>query len=80
MMTPSSKQLLRTSIDTLSAIHRYRYQRRSGRVWLVGDKRISASSVAGLERKAFVREVAFNGSPFLVLTEEGKRLIAKAGA
>jgi hypothetical protein len=79
MKTPGRKQLSKTSINTLSAIHRYRHQRRSGRVWLIGDKRISASTIAGLEREAFVREVAFNGSPVLVLTDEGKRLVASVG-
>jgi hypothetical protein len=43
---------------------------------LVGDKRIAASTVAGLERNAYVREIAVNGSPYLVLTDEGKRLVA----
>lgn len=76
MMTSGEKQLSKTAVRTLSAIHQYRYQRRSGRVWLVGDKRISTSTVATLEREAFIREIAVNGSPCLVLTDEGKRLVA----
>ncbi|MDR6101718.1 hypothetical protein QE369_001896 [Agrobacterium larrymoorei] len=79
MMTSGEKQLSKTAIRTLSAIHQYRYQRRSGRVWLVGDKRISTSTVANLEKKSFVREIATNGSPRLVLTDEGKRFVAKVG-
>lgn len=41
--------------------------------------RISASMVANLEREPFVREVASNGVPRLILTDEGKRLIAGGG-
>ncbi len=38
VMTMScEKQLSKNAIRTLSAINQYRYQRRSGRVWLVGD-------------------------------------------
>lgn len=77
-MAADGKQLSKTSIDTLSAISRYRYQRRSGRVWLVGNKRFAASTIADLERRSFVREVAFNGTPQLVLTAEGKRFITAA--
>lgn len=76
MTTLGKKQPSRASINTLAAINRYRHQRRLGRVWLVGDKRIAASTVAGLERAAYVREIAFNGSPHLVLTEEGRRVVA----
>lgn len=78
-MTSSEKQLSRSAIRSLSAIQQYRYQRRSGRVWLVGDKRISTSTVASLEREAFVREIASNGAPRLVLTDEGKRVVAHGG-
>lgn len=78
MMASDEKQLSKTAIRTLSAIHRYRYQRRSGRIWLVGDKRISTSTIANLEKEAFVKEIAANGFPRLVLTEEGKRLVAYA--
>ena len=76
MMTSGEKQLSKTAVRTLSAIHQYRRKRRSGRVWLVGDKRISTSTVATLEREAFIREIAVNGSTSLVLTDEGKRLVA----
>ncbi|WP_105435852.1 hypothetical protein [Neorhizobium tomejilense] len=74
-MTNGSKQLSKTSIETLSAIYKYRHQRRSGRAWLVGNRRVSVATVSGLERKAFLKEVAFNGTPTLVLTDEGKRLV-----
>ncbi len=51
MTMSCEKQLSKTAIRTLSAINQYRYQRRSGRVWLVGDNRISTSTVANLERE-----------------------------
>lgn len=77
-MTSDGKQLSKTAVGTLSAIHQYRHQRRLGRGWLVGDKRISTSTVANLEKEAFVRETATNGFPRLVLTDEGKRLVARS--
>ena len=79
MMTSDEKQVSKTAIRTLAAIHQYRYQRRSGRVWLVGDKRISMPTVVNLEKDALVKELAFNGSPYLALTDEGKRLIVNLG-
>jgi len=48
-------------------------------VWVVGDKRISTLTVANLEKESFVREIAANGSSRLVLTDEGKRFVAKVG-
>lgn len=77
-MTSDGKQLSKTAVGTVSAIHPYRHQRRSGRGGLVGDKRISISTVASLERAACVREIASNGLPRLVLTDEGKRLVARS--
>jgi hypothetical protein len=76
MMTTDRKPLSKTSINTLTAIARFRHQRRSGRVWLVGDKRISTAIIANLEAKAFVKEIALNGTPVLVLTDRGKQLVA----
>lgn len=76
MMTNEKKPVSRTSINTLTAIANYRHQRRSGHSWLVGDKRIPSSTIARLEQKAFVKEIALNGTPVLVLTDKGKRLVA----
>lgn len=76
MMTTDRKLLSKTSINTLTTIARFRHQHRSGRVWLVGDKRISTAIIANLEAKAFVKEIALNGTPVLVLTDRGKRLVA----
>jgi hypothetical protein len=78
MMTNDGKYLSKTSLDTLSAISSYRRQFRSGRVWLVGDRRISIATIAGLERRAFVKEIARNGTPALILTDAGKRLVSGA--
>lgn len=64
-------------IDALGAIARFRYQRRSSRGWLVGDRRISSAAISRLEYKSLVKEVAFSGEPTLVLTEDGKRLLAE---
>ncbi|KQQ38806.1 hypothetical protein ASG19_07290 [Rhizobium sp. Leaf306] len=63
----------------MSAIARYRHQRRSGRVWLIGDRRVSNATVASLERGAFLREIAVNGNPVLVITDQGKQVIADGG-
>jgi hypothetical protein len=35
----------------------------------------ASKTSSGLERNVYVREIAFNGSPYLVLTDEGKRLV-----
>jgi hypothetical protein len=64
-------------IDALGAIARFRYQRRSSRGWLVGDRRISAAAISRLEHKSLVKEIAFSGEPTLVLTQDGKRLLAE---
>ncbi len=65
----------KTAIDNLGAIARFRRQHRSNRGWLVGNKRIPSASIATLEQKSLLREVAFNGEPTLILTEDGKRVL-----
>lgn len=76
MMTNERKRPSKTSIDALSAISRYRHQRRSGRVWVIGGRRISTTTVASLEKRAYVKEIALHGTPLLVLTDEGRRLVS----
>jgi len=76
MMTSVRKSPSKTSIEALSAIARYRHQHRFGRVWLIGDRRVSTATVASLERGAFLREIAVNGQPVLVLTDQGKQVIS----
>jgi hypothetical protein len=63
-------------IDTLSTIARFRHQHRFSRGWLVGGKRVSSAVITRLEQKSLVKEMAFGGEPTLVLTEDGKRLLA----
>jgi hypothetical protein len=79
MMTSVRKLPSKTSLQALSAIARYRHQRRSGRVWLIGDRRVSSATVASLERAAFLKEIAVNGNPVLVITDQGKQVIADGG-
>lgn len=75
MMT-NERKVSKTSIDTLCAISTYRRQHRAGRVWLVGDKRISSAAIARLEQCNLLRETALNGTPALVLTERGRQLVS----
>lgn len=70
----------RNAFDALSAIARFRHQRRSGRSWLVGDRRIASSTIAKLEAGRLVREVALRGTPTLVLTDQAKALLSAAEA
>jgi photosystem II stability/assembly factor-like uncharacterized protein len=67
----------KVSMDTLSAIARFRHQHRSNRGWLVGGKRISSAVITRLEQKSLVKEVAFGGEPTLILTEDGKKLLGE---
>ncbi len=64
-------------VDALGAIARFRNQRRSSRGWLVSDRRFSSAAISRLEHKSFVKQIAFSGEPTLVLTEDGKRLLAE---
>jgi hypothetical protein len=75
-MKTRSISITKTSAAALSAIARFRHQRRVGRAWIVGDRRISTSTIETLEQKDLVREVAFNGVPTLVLTDEAKTILA----
>jgi hypothetical protein len=75
MMT-NERKVSKTSIDTLSAISAYRRQHRSGRVRLVGGKRISPAAIARLAQRDLLKETAFNGRPALVLTERGRQLVS----
>lgn len=76
-MTTDHERISKASLDTLSALATYRFQRRAGRNWLVGAKRVSNTTIAGLERKELVREIAVGGNPVLVLTDRGKALLSR---
>lgn len=64
--------LSRAKLDALRAIARYRRQRRVGKGWIVGDKRLSASLIGRLEADAMVKEISLSGTPVLVVTEGGR--------
>ncbi|XAZ25992.1 hypothetical protein LVY75_34970 (plasmid) [Sinorhizobium sp. B11] len=66
------KSLSRAKLDALRAIARYRRQRRVGKGWIVGDKRLSASLIARLEADTMVKEISLSGTPVLVVTEGGR--------
>ncbi len=72
----SGNSVSKRHIDALGAIARFRHQRRSSRGWLVGDRRFSSAAISRLEHKSLVKEIAFSGEPTLVLTEDGKSLLA----
>lgn len=69
----------RNAFDAMSAIARFRHQKRSGRSWLVGDRRIASSTIAKLEARRLVREVALRGTPTLVLTDQAKAILSGVG-
>ena len=65
------KKLTRTQQDAVKAIAFYRRQRKGGRVWLVGDKRISVKLISDLERLDLVGEGRLRGESVLRLTTAG---------
>lgn len=77
LLMSNGGSISKTAIDNLGAIARFRRQYRSNRGWLVGNKRIPSGAIAALEQKSLLREVAFNGEPTLILTEDGKRVLAE---
>lgn len=76
MMKTETRSITKTSLDTLAAIAKFRHQRRVGRVWLIGDRRVATKTIERLEQQDLVREVAFNGTPALILTDEAKTFLA----
>jgi hypothetical protein len=76
MMKHELTSITKTSLDALVAIGRFKHQRRVGRVWLIGDRRITTKTIERLEQKELVREVAFSGTPALILTDEAKTYLA----
>ncbi len=75
-MRAEATSITKTSLEALAAIARFRHQRRLGRVWLIGDRRVATRTIEALEQKDLVREVAFNGTPALILTDEAKNFLA----
>jgi hypothetical protein len=62
------KGLTRTQREALKAIAFFRRQRKAGRGWLVGNKRLSEKMVERLEQLALVEENYLGGEPRLQLT------------
>lgn len=76
MMKADATSITKTSLEALTAIAKFRRQRRVGRAWLIGDRRVATKTIEALERGDLIREVAFNGTPALVLTDEAKIFLA----
>jgi hypothetical protein len=63
--------LTKTQRDAVTAIRRFRHQRKVGSTWLVGDRRLSRGVISDLEKMRLVREVTAGGSPVLTYIGEG---------
>jgi hypothetical protein len=70
ILTPTQEEALR-------AIAFFRRQRKVGRGWLVGDKRLSEKLVERLEKMELVEESFIRGEPVLQLTIVGQAIKAK---
>jgi hypothetical protein len=73
----TAKSLTRTQRDALRAIAFFRRQRRAGKAWLIGDKRISEKLVERLETMELVEESFIGGQPRLQLTIVGQAIEGK---
>ncbi|CAD0216742.1 hypothetical protein EN41_27065 [Agrobacterium tumefaciens] len=69
--------LTRTQEEALRAIAFFRRQRKVGRGWLVGDKRLSEKLVERLEKMELVEESSIRGEPVLQLTTVGQAIKAQ---
>jgi hypothetical protein len=70
----TAKNLTRTQREALRAIAFFRRQRRAGKGWLIGDKRISEKLVERLETMELVEESFIGGQPRLQLTIVGQTI------
>ncbi len=68
------RSLTRTQEEALRAIAFFRRQRKVGRGWLVGDKRLSEKLVERLEKMELVEENFIRGEPVLQLTIVGQAI------
>jgi hypothetical protein len=71
-----AKSLTRTQQEALRAIAFFRRQRKVGKGWLVGDKRLSEKLVERLEQMELVEESFERGEPVLQLTIVGRAIKA----
>lgn len=69
------KTLTRAHREALEAIAFFRRQRKAGRGWLVGDKRLSERSLS--EQMQLVEESFLGGEPRLQFTIVGQAIEAK---
>jgi hypothetical protein len=72
----TTKRLTRTQQDALRAISFYRRQKKVGKGWLVGNKRLSEKIVDRLEQLELVEESFVRGEPILQLTIFGQAIRA----
>ncbi len=70
----TAKMLTHTQQDALRAIAFFRRQRKLGKGWLVGDKRLSEKMVSRLEQLDLVEEHFVRGMPVLQLTITGQAM------
>jgi hypothetical protein len=70
----TAKSLTRTQQDALKAIAFFRRQRKVGKGWLIGDKRLSEKIVGRLEQLDLVEESVVRGAPVLQLTIVGQAI------
>lgn len=68
------KALTRAQREAIAAIAFFRRQRKAGRGWLVGDKRLSERVVERLEQMQLVEESFLGGEPRLQLTIVGQAI------
>lgn len=71
------RNLTRTQEEALRAIAFFRRQRKVGRGWLVGDKRLSEKLVDRLQKMELVEESFIRGEPVLQLTIVGQAIKAQ---
>jgi hypothetical protein len=73
----TARSLTRTQQDALRAIAFYRRQKKVGKGWLVGDKRLSEKLVDRLEHLELAEESFVRGEPVLQLTIIGQAMKAR---
>ena len=73
----TAKSLTRAQQDALRAIAFFRRQKKVGKGWLVGDKRLSEKLVERLEQLELVEESFVRGEPVLQLTIVGEAIKAR---
>ncbi|KAA0693383.1 hypothetical protein DTW90_26560 [Neorhizobium sp. P12A] len=71
------KTLTRAQREAIAAIAFFRRQRKAGRGWIVGDKRLSERVIERLEQMQLVEESFLKGEPRLQLTIVGQAIEAK---